>query len=315
MRRMDRLIAIVIALQQRNASAQMLADQLEVSKRTIMRDMQTLAEIGVPVYAEAGAAGGYRLAESYRLPPLQLDVQEVLTVLVALQALTAYADTPFNEERWTVMDKLRDILPSEALKQVEPLLDVMHVEVPKRSYKAPLLNELLDYCARAEWMNGLYRSEKHHRWLVLHPRKVYAEHGFWYCEAYSSLHGEVRIFRADRFEELQPAQAQDYPPKADTTLQAARNSQTTIRIKALLTYRGMLLVEQDPHFGENVQLVGEEQWEVEFDCPESDWSWAIRFFFGLGIDAHVVTPDALRTEIFNLSQQLCERYQVRLDNK
>ncbi|AGA59116.1 putative transcriptional regulator [Thermobacillus composti KWC4] len=98
MRRMDRLVAILIALQQRPETAQSLADKFEVSRRTILRDMQALAEMGVPIWAEPGPAGGFRLMEGYRLPPLQLDSQEALTLLFALRALTRLAE----EWHWAV---------------------------------------------------------------------------------------------------------------------------------------------------------------------------------------------------------------------
>ncbi|UHA76296.1 helix-turn-helix transcriptional regulator [Paenibacillus sp. 481] len=301
---MDRLIAIVIALQQRQESAQMLADKLEVSRRTIMRDIQALSEMGIPLYAETGPGGGYRLSEGYRLPPLQLDVQETLTVLVALRALTAYADTPFNRERWTVMDKIRHILPPEALHQVEPLLELMRVQVPKRSYKAPLLTELLAYCSSGAWMKAYYRSEKHRRWLLLQPKHVYAENGFWYCEAYSPTHGELRLFRADRFDELLAAD----PPADENQGEASDSASKYIRIRATLSYRGLLLVEQDPHIGEKVHAVQDDLWEVDFQCPESEWGWAIRFFFSLGEDANVLEPEALRAALYEKARELCERY-------
>ncbi|WP_152397129.1 helix-turn-helix transcriptional regulator [Paenibacillus guangzhouensis] len=308
---MDRLIAIVIALQQRQESAQTLADKLEVSKRTIIRDMQALSEMGIPLYAVTGPAGGYRLSEGYSLPPLQLDVQETLTVLVALRALTSYADTPFNRERWTVMDKIRHILPADALRQVEPLLELMRVEVPKRSFKAPLLNELIDYCSRGEWMKAYYRSEKHRRWLLLQPKRVYAEHGFWYCEAYSPTHGELRMFRADRFEELQDADLDSVQVQAKQSVPINGDAVSKcIRIRAALTYRGMLLVEQDPHIGEKVYAVQDELWEVDFQCPETEWEWATRFFFALGPDANVLEPESLRAVLYEKARDLCNRYEL-----
>lgn len=57
MRKLDRLMAIVMALQHRPETAQSLADKLEVSKRTIIRDMQALSEMGVPIYSLPGPQG------------------------------------------------------------------------------------------------------------------------------------------------------------------------------------------------------------------------------------------------------------------
>ncbi|RJG23573.1 YafY family protein [Paenibacillus thiaminolyticus] len=92
MKRSDRLAAIVMALQTGTETAQSLADKFEVSKRTILRDMQALSEMGVPFYALSGPVGGYRLMDGYKLPPLQFSSLEAMTVLCALQGMTQLVD-------------------------------------------------------------------------------------------------------------------------------------------------------------------------------------------------------------------------------
>ncbi len=197
-------MAILIALQQRPATAQALADRLEVSKRTVIRDMQSLAEMGVPLYTVPGPSGGYRLMDGFQLPPLQMDDQEALTVLLALQAMTKMGDTPFNRARWTVMDKIRAVLPERTRTEIEAMLGQLELQVPERKVKAALLPLLIDAVkAGGRRIRALYRSANHRRWVTLVPSRVYAAYGFWYCEAYSETHEEVRSFRADRFDELE----------------------------------------------------------------------------------------------------------------
>ena len=200
---MDRLLAIVIALQNGPRTAQSLADHLEVSRRTILRDMQTLAEIGVPIYAEAGPGGGFRLMERFRLPPLQFHAQEAMAVLFALESLAKLADTPFSEARWTATEKIKAIMPEETLRQMEPLLERGELKIPQRTVKTPHLPALFEYTAESVPIRVLYRSETRRRWLRLHPERIYTAHGFWYCAAYSETHGEARTFRVDRMERVE----------------------------------------------------------------------------------------------------------------
>mgnify|MGYP001381394325 CR=1 FL=1 len=306
MRRMDRLVAILLALQQRPETAQSLADKFEVSKRTILRDMQALAEMGVPIYAEPGASGGYRLMEGYRLPPLSLDSREALTVLFALRALERLADTPFREARWTAIDKIRAVLPKPMLESIEPLLDRVGMEVPKRKVRTPHLPELMEHAAASRWIRVDYRSASRRRRLELLPRRIYAAHGFWYCEAYSPFHGETRTFRVDRMEGIEPldGRAPEEPPGG----RAAPEPLPPVRIVARLTYRGALLAEQDEHIGGEVIQIADDEWEVAFDCPAEEWNWAVRFFYALGPDAEVREPERLRREIAEMARRVCERY-------
>jgi len=310
-------MAILMALQQRQETAQSLADKLEVSRRTVLRDMQSLSEIGVPLYAISGPAGGYRLMEGYSLPPLQLDAQEALAVLFALRATTKLADSPFNRARWTAIDKLRAAMPARTLTEIEPLLRQVELEVPERKTAAPLLAALIGHAAAGDWIRAWYRSERRRGELTLRPQRVYAAHGFWYCEAYSAEHGEVRTFRADRFESaavvdapqmaVEPKGASSADDERDGR-QASGEEAADVRIVARLTYRGALVVEQDVHVGELVKQLTDETWELDFECPASEWHWAVRLFFTLGMDAEVLEPESLRRELYLMSNQLAGVY-------
>lgn len=316
MKRIDRLIAIIIALQQRPETAQSLAEKFEVSRRTIIRDMQALGEMGVPLYATAGSTGGYRLMEGYTLQPLQLSTTEALTVLFALQGMTQLPDSPFNQERWTVMDKLKQIVSSEVLTEVEPILQRIELSVPTRHYRAPQLKQLLEHIAQPKpvWLHVFYRSQKHERWLYLQPKRIYSAHGFWYCEAYSPTHREDRVFRVDRMSHIAVADDEAFKELEGQSISNEQSNSDgekdsgSIRIRAKLTYRGMLLAEQDEHIGEYVHDTGEDTGEVDFCCPRAEWEWAQRFFYGLGLDAEVLEPDELRAAIHQYASQVSERY-------
>lgn len=312
MNRRDRLIGIALALLNRHETAQSLAAKFEVSTRTIKRDMQTLAELGVPVYAETGPAGGYRIMDGYKLPPLQLEPREALTLLFSLKAMQAYADTPFNRERWTVMDKIVGILPADTLAQVTPLLSRFGIDVPPRSYTAPLLEQLMAHTAAAHNVTALYRSQSGRKPVVLQPKRIYAANGFWYCEAYSYTHGEERLFRVDRFETVERSDpsGEASPVVAPRQARAPAKAETAaaVPVRVRLTYRGMILTEQDAHIGELIRQTGDDEWEVAFDCPQAEWEWAVRFFFAMGPEAEVLEPVRLREELRRIAEEQCKRY-------
>jgi predicted DNA-binding transcriptional regulator YafY len=69
--------------------------------------------MGVPIYSETGPMGGYRLMEGYQLKPLQVNPMEAVVILVSLQMMLRYADTPFNQERWSVVEKVKNIINPE----------------------------------------------------------------------------------------------------------------------------------------------------------------------------------------------------------
>ncbi|WP_237391757.1 helix-turn-helix transcriptional regulator [Paenibacillus dendrobii] len=306
---MDRLMAIVMALQHGSQTASALSDKLEVSRRTILRDIQTLSEIGVPLGAVSGPNGGYTLMAGFQLPPLQLSSREALCVLFALQGLTGYTDTPFNGERWTVMDKIRSVLPQDTAQSIDPLLKSMEVEVPKRVYHLPHLEMLLGLTAQEQWISVFYQSMNHRRNLIIRPIKIFAAHGFWYCDCISYTHREKRRLRIDRISDIaEVAAPEDYEEP-----EQCGNSVSTVHIRAELTYKGMLKVERDEHIGECIEAVSEDCWIADFHLPESEWDWVVQLFFSLGREAEVIKPDELRDSIRVRAHELLNRYEYARD--
>ncbi|MEA2593887.1 MAG: hypothetical protein QOF01_356, partial [Thermomicrobiales bacterium] len=92
MNRTDRLTGIILALQNRRQTAAQLADRFEVSRRTILRDVDALSQIGVPIVALPGAGGGLELADNFWLQPIHLTSAEAAALLLAARSLTAQPD-------------------------------------------------------------------------------------------------------------------------------------------------------------------------------------------------------------------------------
>ncbi len=111
MARAARLLELLIRLRATpRLTAQELADHFEVSRRTMLRDLRTLSDLGVPLVATAGPGGGYRLARDQRVAPLALTANEALGVLLSYEAFLRYAQSPFAAENLSAITKLRATL-------------------------------------------------------------------------------------------------------------------------------------------------------------------------------------------------------------
>ena len=95
----------------RHLSAAELAARFEVSTRTIYRDIETLSAVGVPVFAEMGRAGGFRLLAGYFLPPVMLTTGEAVSLLLGMTLLRSLRATPFAAELETAEQKLLAAVP------------------------------------------------------------------------------------------------------------------------------------------------------------------------------------------------------------
>ena len=82
--------------QKQRFTLQDLVQEFQISKRTALRDIATLEEIGAPLYAERGRYGGYRLLNPMQLPPISFNSQEVYALYFAMKALRSFTNLPFQ---------------------------------------------------------------------------------------------------------------------------------------------------------------------------------------------------------------------------
>ena len=312
MNRIDRLTGILLLLQRRPRTADEIARRFEVSRRTVVRDMWALREIGVPIFAQDGAKGGYSLPGDYRLAPLPLTPREMFLLLLALDAVESHTDAPFAQERATLRGKLHALLPADGLADAERWLRSASIAIPRRMQRAPLLETLVEAVAkegRARWLRMTYQSARRRTFCTIYPRAVYAREGFWYCDAYVAEMGAERTYRVDRFVALEPAAAADLPdcpPPAPPSDDASNPL-----VAVTLTPAGAARIESEPHLGQILLRRDDGGASLAFRCPPSELDYYARLFAMLGCEAIVHEPAELRRRLYALGQQIVESYRER----
>ena len=118
----SRLLSLLSLLQgRRDWPGGELADRLEVSGRTVRRDIDRLRELGYPVESLTGPAGGYRLAAGTAMPPLLLDDDEAIAIAVGLRTAARASVTGIEETSLRALVKLEQVLPAHLRRRVQAL--------------------------------------------------------------------------------------------------------------------------------------------------------------------------------------------------
>ena len=295
MNRIDRLTAILLFLQGGKRTAGEIAHRFEVSRRTILRDIQALCEMGIPIAAELGPSGGYSLPADYSLPPLALTLHEAFLLRLALQGLSQLSETPFKQERESLLDKVKTLLPRRGSEAIDQLTRTLSLNVPSRPYPTPFLDHLLESAHARQWVAVTYRSEKGISQQTLLPMRLRADAGLWYCEAYSSERKATRVYRIDRFLEVRAIPA---PPQLEhpaSTIVHFHPSFPEVLIH--LTARGVLRLEREPYLTLHLQYVGEGEGRISLHLHPEEYEWLVHVLLSLGTDARVLAPEALRQRV------------------
>ncbi|GAA0676166.1 YafY family protein [Kitasatospora atroaurantiaca] len=219
-----------------------LAGRLEVSPRTIRRDIERLRDLGYPVEATKGAIGGYRLVAGAAMPPLLLDDEEAVAIAVGLRAAAGQAVEGIEEASVRALAKLVQVLPARLRHRVGSL---NAATVPLLAGGGPRVDpEVLTVLAAAvagrERLRFGYRAgDGAETRRLVEPHRLVAAGRRWYLVAYDNERDDWRIFRVDRIGDPLPtgsrAAPRELPAEDAAAYVAGKLSGLTPSYRAVVT--------------------------------------------------------------------------------
>lgn len=319
--RADRLLSILLLLQvHRRMTAYELARRLEVSERTIYRDMEALSAAGIPVTAERGAGGGCILLEAYRTNLTGLNEAEIQTLFLTRPA-RLLADLGLNQASEAALIKLLAALPSMRRRDAEYVRQRIHVDVAgwhQAEEAVPCLPTLQE----AVWQERkLYLTYQRNDGTIVErlvdPLGLVAKGSAWYLVA--AVEDELRTYRVSRMHAARVTdQACVRPQGFDLAAYWAQSSAqfianlpryaVTVRMAAGVLQRvyragGYARVEQAGPPDED----GWIKLHFLFDTEEVACGYLLSF----GTQVEVVEPQELRERIIDLAASVVAFYAQR----
>jgi predicted DNA-binding transcriptional regulator YafY len=197
----SRLLGLLSLLQgRRDWPGDQLADRLEVSGRTIRRDIERLRRLGYPVESVTGPAGGYRLRAGSAMPPLLLDDDEAIAIAVGLRTAAGASVTGIEETALRALVKLEQVLPARLRRRVHALGSVtLTLPVGGPTVDPQHLTVIATACRDCECIRFGYRSRDHTRSRrEVEPESLVNRGRRWYLVAWDRHRNDWRTFRLDR---------------------------------------------------------------------------------------------------------------------
>ncbi len=318
--RSSRLLSILLLLQtRRQLTARELADELEVSLRTIYRDVEALAAAGVPVYADQGRAGGYRLVEGYRTRLTGLTEQEAAALfLVGLPG--AAAAFGLTAETSGAELKLLAALAPDQRDRAGRLKNRFHLDLPawyQDAENSPHLAAVADAVLHDRRIKVLYRRWEAPREVerVLEPYGLVLKNGSWYVVA-ATANG-MRTYRVSNILELTPTEEEFDRVELDLSQywqehlegfdQIRFTGEAVIRVSAGLAGR-----MHDVSYPALVKAVAatepDADGSVVVTIPIESVANAAASLSRFGSALEVLEPPELRAELANLGRSLSDLY-------
>ncbi len=217
MRRADRLFQIIQFLRTRRVTtAFWLAERLEVSERTIYRDIKDLVLSGVNIEGEAGI--GYVVRRGFDLPPLMFNKEEISALTLGARIVESWADPALAMAAQSALSKIETVLPDDLKNNI----DQTRLFAPLTQIQLDVASKMADVRLAADnhkKINIDYaRADQQQSRRVIWPLGLFFWGSIWTIGAWCELRGTFRIFRLDRIQSLEVLD-EKYPAEKGKTLQ------------------------------------------------------------------------------------------------
>jgi predicted DNA-binding transcriptional regulator YafY len=318
--RASRLVTLLLLLQTRGQlTAAELADELEVSERTIHRDVDALSESGVPIYAERGPHGGIRLVDGYRTRLTGMTPEEAEALFLAGMPGPA-AELGLGTVVAAAQLKVLASLPPELRARASRLVERFHLDAGewfRTSQPVPHLGALSD----AVW-SGTRIAIDYERGdgavrRVLEPLGVVLKAGIWYVVA--RVDDQIRTYRVSRVVAVEPSaerfeRPDDFDLAAYWAESAAAFERDAPRVEVVVRvhpdHAGRLWAAVGSavmNAAERIDLADPEGWlrlRLRLDWPEE----AAGVLLSAGPWVDVVSPAEIRGEVAAMARDVAARY-------
>jgi predicted DNA-binding transcriptional regulator YafY len=287
-----------------------LASRLEVSGRTIRRDVERLRRLGYPVESLTGPAGGYRLRAGSAMPPLLLDDDEAIAIAVGLRTAARASVTGIEETAVRALVKLEQVLPAHLRRRVSalsaatftlpaagPMVDPQHLTV------------IAAACRDSECLRFAYQSrDETESRREVEPHSVVNLGRRWYLVAWDRRREDWRTFRIDRLTKpastgvrfmprtLPAKDAAAYVNQSITTAHNRFEARVTLHVAA-----HEIRSRVPAHWGAITPIDGDR---CEYRTGDADLEWLAVRIAMLGVDFEVHEPPELVEHLRSLASRL-----------
>jgi predicted DNA-binding transcriptional regulator YafY len=307
----SRLLDLLSLLQaRRDWPGAELAERLEVSGRTIRRDIERLRSLGYPVESLTGPAGGYRLRAGAAMPPLLLDEEEAIAIAVGLRTAARASVTGIEETSIRALVKLEQVLPAPLRRRVTALGSAT-VAAPATgpTVDPQHLTTIAAACRDSECLRFEYRSrDGASTRREVEPSSLVNLGRRWYLVGWDRRREDWRTFRVDRLS--RPAAtgrrftARELPAKDAAAYVEQSLAGAWSRYEARVTVHASAeeVAKRMPYVAGALEPIDAER--CEYRASDDDLEWLALRIAMLGFDVDVDGPTELHAQLEKLARRL-----------
>ncbi|SFF07504.1 Predicted DNA-binding transcriptional regulator YafY, contains an HTH and WYL domains [Paenibacillus algorifonticola] len=312
MSKSKRLMELMMAVNhKRKFTVKELSQEFGVSQRTILRDLQELSELGVPLYSEVGPHGGYRVLKERILPPIAFSEEEAVAIFFSIHALRHYSSLPFEADASSALRKFYHYMAHDTRDRIDQMKSRVDFVTPTRQAHSPYLSILLDAAIQQKVLLIDYEALEKRSSREIQPIGIYTRNGLWYCPAYCFQSDEFRVFRCDRMFAVTHSTVEPLDLRhvhLENRQTKGVPEQEVVALYAELTKEGAQMCEAEPWPVPKLHIRKDGTGWLEGNISKSDMLFFAKFFIGLGHEVTIESPPELLDCIKRNLSELLAKY-------
>ena len=294
MERSERLNQELIFLSYKNSfHVSDLMTEFNISKRTALRDIGSLEQLGLAFYVEPGRYGGYQLTKRQLWVPVLLNIQEINALFFAIKALSLLSATPFEKSYTTIYQKLMATLPLSEQDKVKRLQEVVnYYTIPNLDgpvFLPQLLTAILD-----ETVVQIKRTGQPTQQFQLYD--LLYRNGVWFFSGVDLTNDAWQIIRCDTVTAVTPVKTS--APYTHATLAARERTYDqqhhNVAYRCALTPLGREMVERNNYPNMHLKQVDGQDY-LYGGYNQDEYDYMVEYLLGLGTNVKILAPKELQT--------------------
>ena len=307
--KLDRMLYIITyLLNHKKVKAQELADQFEVSVRTIYRDIDAISQAGIPIVTYQGMDGGIGIIEGFKLDKNLLtgeEISKIVSALKGIQSISEDVKIKLLIEKLTGIASNTDLIPTGN----EIMIDLSSWNKSDRLGRD--IEKIKDAIRRRRLISFRYYTHEILTERKAEPYQIIFKESNWYLYAFCLLRNDFRLFKLRRMSELKVLDT-EFEPRPftieemqwDESFAGDSFSQIVVKFDPAMKY-----VIDDIFGVENYDYEDDGSLTVNFFMPSG--AWLHGFLLGFGDKAEVLEPPELRKKIAGMAESISEVYRRR----
>ena len=299
--KIDRLIGILSVLLQRDkVTSAELAEKYEVSRRTILRDIETINKAGIPVVSEQGQGGGISIMDGYRIDRTLLSSEDMQAILSGLQSLDSVSGT--NRYR-QLMEKLSADDTDSVSVDSHIIIDLASWDKSLVSDKIGIIKEAIE---KSRIISFIYYSPNGESRRRIEPYHLVFQWSSWYVWGFCTERKDYRMFKLTRM--TKPVITDEICLQRDVpeyTCDKLRHTKGDVR--AEVRFDSSLKWRLIDEFGTDY-LRYDENGDIHMTITWEDRPSFYRYILSFGDGAEILAPDEYRREFSEMLKKISDRY-------